>query len=125
MADKNKGAQAVEAYIAQFPAEVQQKLNEMRATIRAAAPEAEERIGYQMPAFSQNGILVYYAGWKNHIGFYATPTGNEQFNKELSAYKGGKGSVQFPLDKPLPVDLIRRIVRFKLEENSKKKSRKK
>lgn len=93
----------------------------MRRQIKAAAPKAEESISYGMPAYKLNGVLVYFAGYKNHIGFYATPTGHEAFKKELSAYKEGKGSVQFPLDEPLPLDLVSRIVKFRVKENEAKK----
>ena len=92
----------------------------MRATIREAGPNAQEAIKYAMPAFTLYGNLVYFAAFKNHIGFYATPTGHEAFKDELSVYKQGKGPVQFPLDKPLPLDLIRWIVAFRVEENAGK-----
>jgi uncharacterized protein YdhG (YjbR/CyaY superfamily) len=108
----------VEGYIRSFPAEVQELLKQMRAAILENAPGAEEGIAYQMPAYRLNGKpLVYFAGFKNHIGFYATPTGHAEFAKELSGYKKGKGSVQFPLGQPLPIDLIVRIIKFRVEEN--------
>lgn len=108
----------VDDYIMSFPENVQVLLTQIRATIKENAPEAEEGIAYKMPAYKSNGKpLVYFAGFKNHIGFYATPTGHAQFEKELSKYKQGKGSVQFPLDKPIPLTLIARIVRFRAEEN--------
>ena len=111
--------ETVDNYIKTFPEDVQILLKQIRATIKENAPEAEENIAYQMPAYKTNGKpLVYFAGFKNHIGFYATPTGHSQFEKELSNYKQGKGSVQFPLDKPIPLTLIARIVKFKVEENS-------
>ena len=94
----------------------------MRQTIKKAAPEAQEVISYNMPAYKYYGMLVYFAAYKNHIGFYATPTGHSEFKEELSVYKQGKGSVQFPLSKPLPLDLILRIVQFRVKENLKKKS---
>ena len=100
----------VDDYIAAFPKDVQQQLQSIRKTIKAAAPKAEEIISYKMPGYKQNGMLVYFAGYKNHIGFYAMPTGHTNFKKELSVFKQGKGSVQFPLDKPLPLKLITRIV---------------
>lgn len=107
----------VDQYISDFPAEVQEKLTQVRTIIRLTAPEASESISYGMPAYKMNGKpLVYFAGYKNHIGFYATPSGHEQFATELSCYKQGKGSVQFPHDKPIPVDLIRRIVEFRMKE---------
>jgi len=109
----------VDSYIKLFPENVQGLLNQIRTTIKKNAPEAEESISYKMPAYKTNGKpLVYFAGFKNHIGLYATPTGHTQFEKELSKYKQGKGSVQFPLDKPIPLTLIARIVKFKVEENS-------
>ncbi len=107
----------MDEYIASFPEETQAKLRELRATIRAAAPEAEEKISYQMPTFFLKGNLVYFAAWKKHIGFYAIPSANEAFKDELAAYTVSKGAVQFPLDQPLPVDLITRMVRFRVEEN--------
>ena len=108
----------VEIYIAGFPDHIQQLLHQMRDTILAIAPEATESIAYGMPAYKLNRKpLVYFAGYKNHIGFYATPSGHSKFNDELSAYKQGKGSVQFPLDQPLPLDLIERIVEFRKNEN--------
>ncbi len=116
---------AIDEYIAMFPPEVQQKLQQVRETIHAAAPEAQETIAYQMAAFTLNGPLVYFAGFKNHIGFYPIPSGIEAFKEELSHYKQGKGSVQVPLDRPLPLDLIRRIVLFRVEENKKKAAAKK
>jgi uncharacterized protein YdhG (YjbR/CyaY superfamily) len=115
----------VDDYIKSFPEDVQVRLKQIRAAIRKNAPEAEESIAYKMPAYKTNGKpLVYFAGFEKHIGFYATPTGHSQFAKELSHYKQGKGSVQFPLDQPLPLDLITRIVRFRVEENSVKKAKK-
>lgn len=107
----------IDEYIAGFPAEVQEKLRAMRATIHAAAPDATEKISYMMPTFFLNGNLVHFAAFQKHIGFYPAPRGIEQFKDELSRYKGAKGSVQFPLDQPLPLDLIDRIVRFRAEEN--------
>jgi len=110
----------IDAYIAGFQEPVQKLLQEVRATIKAAAPQAEEVISYGMPAFRQNGMLVYFAAFKHHIGFYPAPAGIEAFRNELSAYKGSKGSVHFPLDKPLPVELISNIVAFRLSENRQK-----
>lgn len=108
---------AIDEYIAGFPAATQKMLNQMRSTIKKAAPKAEEIISYKMPAYKLNGMLVYFAGYKNHIGFYAVPSGIAKFKKELSVYKGAKGSVQFPLTQPLPVELITKIVKFRVEEN--------
>jgi uncharacterized protein YdhG (YjbR/CyaY superfamily) len=111
----------VDEYIKTFPEGTQKLLKKIRAAIKQAAPEAEEGIGYGMPAYKTNGRpLVYFAGFSNHIGFYATPTGHSEFSEELSMYKQGKGSVQFPLDKPVPLDLIARITKFRVIENSEK-----
>ena len=107
----------VDEYIAGFPDEVQVKLEKLRATIKAAAPESEEKISYQMPTFALKGNLVHFAAYEHHIGFYPASSGIEQFKAELSIYKGGKGSVQFPLDQPIPYDLIRKIVSFRVKEN--------
>ncbi len=107
----------IDEYIAGFPPDVQEVLEHVRATIRDAAPGAEETISYQMPTFRLEGNLVHFAAFKKHIGFYPAPTGVDEFKDELSRYKGGKGSVQFPLDKPMPLELIRRIVEFRVEEN--------
>lgn len=110
--------ETVETYIRNFPEETQRVLLQIRATIRESAPDAEEGIAYKMPAYKLNGKpLVYFAGYKNHIGFYAAPTGHEAFASELSVYKQGKGSVQFALNQPIPYDLIRRIVAFRSAEN--------
>jgi uncharacterized protein YdhG (YjbR/CyaY superfamily) len=107
----------VDEYIKRFPKATQNYLNQMRTAINKAAPKAEEGISYKMPSYKLNGVLVYFAGYAKHIGFYATPTGHEQFKKELSVYKEGKGSVQFPLDEPLPISLITKIVKFRVKEN--------
>ena len=111
----------VTAYIASFSGIQHELLIQMRNTIQQAAPEAEESISYGMPAYKIKGkALVYFAGYKNHIGFYATPSGHSEFQDELSKYKQGKGSVQFPLDKPIPYKLIERIVKFRVTENYEK-----
>jgi uncharacterized protein YdhG (YjbR/CyaY superfamily) len=110
----------IDTYIASFPAETQQLLSQMRATIRKAAPEASETINYGMPTFTLKGNLVHFAAFKNHIGFYPTPSGIENFKKELSAYEGAKGSVKFPVDKPIPYDVIAEIVKFRVKENLEK-----
>ncbi len=107
----------IDEYIAGFPHEIQEILQEIRKTIKTAAPQAEEAIKYQMPTFTLKGNLVHFAAFKKHIGFYPAPTGTEKFRKELSVYEGGKGSVRFPLDKPIPLALISRIVKFRVEEN--------
>lgn len=111
----------VDIYIDQFPPDVREKLSEMRNVIKQNAPEANESFAYGMPAYKLNGRpLVYFAGFKNHIGFYATPTGHEEFKNELEGYKQGKGSVQFPIDEPMPLDLVKRIVQFRVKENMSK-----
>jgi uncharacterized protein YdhG (YjbR/CyaY superfamily) len=119
--ETNKGGfVSIDEYIATFPKETQKILEELRATIKAAAPEAKEKISYQMPAFALKGNLVYFAAWKNHIGFYPTPSGTQEFMQELSIYEGEKGSIKFPIDKPLPLKLIKKIVKFRVAENLKK-----
>lgn len=110
----------IDAYIAGFPEPVRKVLEQVRTTIRQAAPEAEEAIRYAIPTFQLQGDLVHFAAFKNHVGFYATPSGHEAFAPELSNYKLGKGSVQFPLDQPMPIDLIARIVQFRVAENLEK-----
>jgi len=107
---------SIDEYIALFPAETRAILTELRAVIKAAAPDAQEKISYQMPTFFQGSNLVHFAAYKNHIGFYPTPSGIDGFKDELSMYVGAKGSVQFPINKPLPFDLISRIVKFRLAE---------
>lgn len=107
----------IEEYIRCFPPPVQQILQQVRETIRAAAPAATEAIAYAIPTFKLNGNLVHFAAFQNHLGFYATPTGHEAFAEELSKFKQGKGSVQFPLDQPMPLDLISRIVQFRVAQN--------
>lgn len=118
-------AKDTDEYIARFPAEVRVILDELRATIKKAAPEARESISYQMPAYALNGPLVYFAAYKNHIGFYPTGSGIENFKNELSAYSGSKGTVRFPLDQPLPFDLITKMVKFRVKENMEKAELKK
>ena len=108
----------IDEYIGAFPVNVQNLLEKMRETIRKVAPEAIESISYQMPTFKLNGKnLVHFAAFKNHIGFYPIPSGIEAFKKELSPYKQGKGSVQFPLNKPIPYDLVEKIVKYRVKEN--------
>jgi uncharacterized protein YdhG (YjbR/CyaY superfamily) len=107
----------IDEYIAGFPCHIQAILGKIRSTIRKAAPGAEEKISYRIPAFTLKGNLVYFAAFKKHIGFYPTSTGTEKFRKELSIYKGGKGSIQFPLEKPIPFALISKIVKFRVKEN--------
>jgi uncharacterized protein YdhG (YjbR/CyaY superfamily) len=120
---KTTQAENIDEYIAGFPTDIQKRLEEMRATIRKAAPEAEEAISYAIPTFKLNGNLVHFAAFKNHIGFYPAPKGIEAFKKELSAYEGGKGTVQFPYDEPLPIALITKIVKFRVKDNLEKKSK--
>lgn len=113
------GIMTVDEYIDSFPEKIRILLRQLRNTIKLNAPSAEEGIAYRMPAYRTNGKpLVYFAAYPGHIGFYATPTGHSEFAAELSKYKQGKGSVQFPVDEPLPLDLIARIVRFRVNENS-------
>ena len=107
----------IDEYIAGFPHDVQEILEEIRSTIKSAAPEAKEAIIYRIPTFTLKGNLIHFAAFKKHIGFYPTPTGIEKFKDELAVYEGAKGSVRFPLDKPIPFDLISRIVKFRVEEN--------
>lgn len=114
----------VDEYIAAFPADVQQALQQVRETIKQNAPDAEEYISYAMPAYKLNGPLVYFAGFKNYIGFYATPTGHKAFEQELSGYKTGRGSVQLPLSKPMPLELIGRIVKQNVALNLDKADKK-
>ena len=111
----------MDEYIKTFPEDVQTILEKMRQTIGEAAPEAVEAISYQMPTFKLNGNLVHFAAFKHHIGFYPTPSGIEAFKKELSPYKGAKGSVQFPIDKPIPLDLVKQGSRISSERESKEK----
>lgn len=112
---------SVDEYIHSFPDPTQKKLKELRNVIMEMLPEVREKIGYQMPAYSLNGILVYFAGYSKHIGFYPGVTAIEAFKNELSGYKTRRGTIRFPLDKPLPIELIKKIVNFKVDENLKKK----
>ncbi len=127
--DKNfnekNGFQSIDEYIGRFPIATQNLLQQVRQTIKSAAPDATEAISYQMPTFKLNGNLVHFAGYKNHIGFYPAPVAIKEFQQELSVYKNAKGSVQFPLDRPLPLDLIRRMVIFRVEKNKMKPGKKK
>ncbi len=108
---------SIDEYIAGFPIEIQSILEEIRNAIAIAAPDAKETIGYGMPTFTLNGTLVHFAAFKNHIGFYSMPSATAEFQKELVQFKSGKGSIQFPLEKPMPLELIRRIVEFRVQEN--------
>jgi uncharacterized protein YdhG (YjbR/CyaY superfamily) len=120
MEGKKAHPTTIDEYIAQFPEDVQQILVKIRAVIKESAPEAVEKISYQMPAFYLNGNLVWFGAHQRHIGFYPTGSGIEAFKEELSAYKWSKGAVQFPLDKPMPYELISRIVKYRVAENLKK-----
>ena len=108
----------IDEYIKAFPKDVQIILEKMRQTIRKAAPEAVEAISYQIPTFKLNGNLVHFGAFKNHIGFYPTSSGIRAFKKQLTPYKGAKGSVQFPIEKPIPYDLVRKIVKFRVKESN-------
>ncbi len=114
------GASSIDEYIAVSPVELRERLELLRETIRKAAPQAEETINYKIPTFKLNGNLVHFAAYKKHIGFYPAPSGIKTFEKELSSFKSAKGSVQFPHDQPLPLELITRIVKFRVEEQLKK-----
>ncbi len=116
----NTSVKNVDDYLALQPAETRTKLEKMRQTIKAAAPGAEEVISYGMPAYKYQGILVYFAGYKNHIGFYPASSGIVAFEKEISAFENSKGTVRFPIEKPLPVGLITKIVKFRVKENQEK-----
>ena len=121
MMDANKvHPTTIDEYIAQFPDDVQPILQKVRAVIKDSAPGATEKISYQMPAFYLKGTLVWFGGHKHHIGFYPTGTGIEAFKKELSAYKSSKGAVQFPMDQPIPYELISKIVKFRVAQNLSK-----
>jgi len=117
MGTDQRAPRDIDEYIAGFPPDVQEILEQVRMTIREAAPDAEETIKYAIPTFTLEGILVHFAAFKKHVGFYPTPTGIEAFKGELSVYEGAKGSVRFPLDAPIPLDLIGRIVKFRVNEN--------
>jgi uncharacterized protein YdhG (YjbR/CyaY superfamily) len=117
---------SINEYIGTFPKDVQKIMQQLRATIKAAAPEASETISYNMPTFTLNSTyLVYFAGWKNHIAFYGAPRGNAEFKEDLSAYEAGKGTLQFPYVNPIPLDLITKIVKFRAAENLKRTDKKK
>lgn len=122
---KTQQPQTIDEYITAFPPDVQEILQKIRMTIRKDAPDAQEAIKYQMPTFVLHGNLVHFAAFKNHIGFYPVPTGIEKFKKELSVYKTAKGSVQFPLNQPIPYELISKIVKFRVKENLTKAKAKK
>src|ERR1700680_3517313 len=119
---KPKKAKDIDSYISKFPADVQAILQKVRETIRHAAPEAKETISYQMPAFKQHGILVYFAAWKKHIGLYPPISGDKALGKAIASYAGPKGNLQFPLDEPIPYDLIERIVKLRVKQDSTKEA---
>ena len=112
--------ESIDDYIFKFPSEIQEILSTIRKVIKETAPDAIEKISYQMPTFTLHGNLVHFAAFKNHIGFYPTPNGIDAFKEELSVYKGAKGSIQFPLNQPMPYELISKIVKFRVAENIKK-----
>lgn len=109
---------SVDEYISTFPAPIQNKLKEMRRAVKSAAPEAGEKISYQIPTYTLHGNLVHFAGYEHHIGFYPGAVGVEEFKKEIKGYKFSKGTIQFPLEEPLPLDLVKRIVKFRVKQNS-------
>jgi uncharacterized protein YdhG (YjbR/CyaY superfamily) len=117
---KTTNAENIDAYIAGFPEDIRKRLEAVRTAIRKAAPKAEEDIKYAIPTFVLNGNLVHFAAFKNHIGFYPAPSGIEAFKKETAPYEAGKGSLQFPLDKPLPLALVTKIVKYRVQENLRK-----
>jgi uncharacterized protein YdhG (YjbR/CyaY superfamily) len=117
--------ETVDEYIAAFPADIKKRMQQLRKTIRAAAPKADEVISYQMPGYKYFGMLVYFAAYKNHIGFYPGAGGVLEFYKKLSSFKSAKGSVQFPHDRPIPYDVISKIVKFRVKQNEEKFSLKK
>jgi len=114
---KPQASKDIDGYISQFPADVRAILEKVRATIRRAAPDATEKISYQMPAFKLHGILVYFAAWTKHIGLYPPVSGDKAIEKAISRYVGPKGNLQFPLDEPIPYDLIERIVKFRVKQD--------
>jgi uncharacterized protein YdhG (YjbR/CyaY superfamily) len=117
---KSQRPKDIGSYISKFPADVQVILEKVRETIRRAAPEAKETISYMMPAFKQHGILVYFAAWDKHIGMYPPISGNKTLEKAVARYAGPKGNLQFPLDEPIPYDLIERIVKLRVKQDSAK-----
>jgi uncharacterized protein YdhG (YjbR/CyaY superfamily) len=121
----NINFKTIDEYIKTFPGDIQKILKQIRQTIKEAAPGAEETINYQIPTFKFNGNLVHFAAFKNHIGFYPAPSGLKAFKKEISSYKSSKGSVQFPLDKPIPLSLIKKIVTYRVKENLEKVNKRK
>jgi uncharacterized protein YdhG (YjbR/CyaY superfamily) len=125
MEDNKIAFETIDEYILLFPLEIQEILKKLRSVIKESAPDAEEKISYQMPTFAQHGNLVHFAVCKNHIGFYPTPSGIDAYRDELSEYKGTKGAIHFPIQKPLPYELISKIVKFRVTENIKRAEEKK
>ena len=125
MESRKKKFSSIDEYIDSFPEHFQEKLEELRNVIKELVPDAQEKISYQMPAFYLNGILVWFAGFSKHIGFYPKTSGIAAFEQELGQYKHAKGSVRFPIEKPLPIDLIRKIIKFRLNENLQQKKKEK
>lgn len=121
----NRQFKEIDEYIQRFPPDIQKILEQLRKIIRENAPDAEEAISYGMPTFKLNGNLVHFAAFEHHIGFYPAPSGVEAFKKDLALYKHAKGSIQFPLDKPIPYDLVKRIVQFRVKENIESGTRRK
>ncbi|MCZ7400714.1 MAG: DUF1801 domain-containing protein [Candidatus Methanoperedens sp.] len=123
MEKKRQQFESIDEYIHSFPEPIQKKLEELREVIKEQAPQAQEKISYQIPTFFLNGNLVHFAAYSKHIGFYPTPSGIDAFKSEISKYKNAKGSVQFPIEEPLPIELIKKIVKFRVEESINKKKR--
>jgi uncharacterized protein YdhG (YjbR/CyaY superfamily) len=121
--EKKTGFATIDEYIKTFPLETRKRLTAIRRLIRKLAPDATEKISYQMPTFYLKGNLIHFAGYAKHIGLYPTPNGIDKFKRELARYKNARGSVQFPLDEPLPLDLIERIAKFRVEQNMNKATR--
>ncbi|HNI28239.1 MAG TPA: DUF1801 domain-containing protein [Leptospiraceae bacterium] len=122
---KKQSIESVDSYVQSSPPEIQKKLRQLRSMIRSAAPAAVEKISYRMPTFFLNGNLVYFAAFKNHIGFYPGSKAIEKFSKELASYEGSKGTVRFPFDSPIPAALIKKIVRYRVKENLEKEAKRK
>jgi uncharacterized protein YdhG (YjbR/CyaY superfamily) len=118
--DISPSLDSIDAYIESFPADIQEKLQAIRTTIRSVIPEAQEKISYQMPTFFYKGNLVHFAAFRNHIGFYPTPSGTDTFAAEIAKYKHSKGAVQFPINEPMPLDLIARITAYRVKDNEAK-----
>jgi uncharacterized protein YdhG (YjbR/CyaY superfamily) len=120
MKNRQIAISSIDEYIATFPADTQEILKKLRSTIKAAAPDAGEEISYGMPTFTMNGkYLIYFAGWKNHVSIYPVPSGSREFNKKIEPYISGKGTLKFPLDQPLPLDLVSEMVRLQMADHSK------